>query len=48
MYLSSQEVATPFKMECKLRGQSFDIKAIITKHLVSVGQDQEMVYGFYL
>jgi hypothetical protein len=48
MYLSSQEASTPSKMECNLRGHSFDIKTIVTKYLVSVGEDQEMVYGFYL
>lgn len=48
IYLSSQGVAASFKMECQLLGHLFDIKTIITKCLVSVGQDQEMVYGFYL
>lgn len=35
-------------MECQLLGHLFDNKTIITKYLVSVRHDQEMVYEFYL
>lgn len=35
-------------MECQLLGHLFDNKTIITKYLVSVRHDQEMLYEFYL
>lgn len=35
-------------MECQLLEHLFDNKTIITKYLVSVRHDQEMVYEFYL